>query len=106
MGRVFSHVYYIPIVLSALWWKRRGLWVVIFLAIVLILSHFFIREFVETYYDFVRVFMFLFIGLVVTFLSEGIELINKKTIQINAILRTIRSINQIITRESDRDIFL
>ena len=36
-GIIFTHFYYIPIILSAIWWKRKGIWVPIFLAIILII---------------------------------------------------------------------
>jgi K+-sensing histidine kinase KdpD len=47
-GVVFSHFFYIPIILAALWWKRKGLGVAVFLVALLIFSHFFIRPNVET----------------------------------------------------------
>ncbi|MFH0904905.1 MAG: hypothetical protein V1854_06965 [Methanobacteriota archaeon] len=37
-GIIFTHFFYIPIILAATWWKRKGLIVVIFLAALLILS--------------------------------------------------------------------
>ena len=36
---VFTHLFYIPIILVAFWWKRKALLVAIFLAVALILSH-------------------------------------------------------------------
>ncbi|MBU4580939.1 MAG: hypothetical protein KKH02_00715 [Proteobacteria bacterium] len=36
---VFSHFFYIPIILAAVWWKRKGLVVAIFLAVLLLGSH-------------------------------------------------------------------
>ncbi len=38
-GTVFTHLFYIPIILASLWWKRKGLFVAVFLAAVLMLSH-------------------------------------------------------------------
>ncbi len=38
IGIIFTHFYYIPIILSAIWWKRKGIVVAIFLASVLILT--------------------------------------------------------------------
>ena len=31
-GFLFSHIFYIPIVLACFWWFKRGLWVALFLA--------------------------------------------------------------------------
>ena len=42
-GRVYTHIFYIPIILASVWWKRKGLAVAIFLSAFLIFSHFFIR---------------------------------------------------------------
>jgi len=42
-GTVFTHFFYIPIILASLWWKRKGLFVAIFLAVILLLSHIFLE---------------------------------------------------------------
>ena len=36
---IFIHFFYIPVILSSLWWRRKGLFIAVFLAVVLILSH-------------------------------------------------------------------
>lgn len=36
---IFIHFFYIPVILSSLWWQRKGLFIAVFLAWVLILSH-------------------------------------------------------------------
>ena len=36
---IFVHFFYIPVILSSLWWQRKGLFIAVFLAWVLILSH-------------------------------------------------------------------
>jgi len=36
---IFTHFFYIPVILSSLWWRRKGLFIAVFLAVVLILSH-------------------------------------------------------------------
>ncbi|MGB7533762.1 MAG: methyl-accepting chemotaxis protein [Halobacteriota archaeon] len=72
VGVVFTHFFYIPIILASLWWGRKGLAVAIFLALSLTLSHFFIQEWVETFYDYLRAPMFVVIALVTAILSERI----------------------------------
>jgi len=71
-GTVFTHFFYIPIILASIWWKRKGLAVAVFLAVWLILSHFFIRADVETINDLLRVPMFIAVSLVAALLSEKI----------------------------------
>ena len=103
IGTVFTHFFYIPIILAALWWKRKGLAVAIFLAVLLILSHIFVRTEVVTANDYLRVLMFIVIAIVVAALSERIAKAQEKTAHLNAILRSIRNVNQLIVREKNRD---
>ncbi len=73
IGVAFTHFFYIPIILAAVWWRRKGIAVAIFLALVLIISHFFIRMgTTETIIDFVRASMFVTIALVTATLSDRI----------------------------------
>ncbi|MBU1874376.1 PAS domain-containing protein [bacterium] len=71
-GRVFTHFFYIPIILASIWWKRKGLAVAVFLAVWLILSHFFFRVGGETINDLIRAPMFIAVSLVAALLSEKI----------------------------------
>ncbi|MEA3421920.1 MAG: PAS domain S-box protein, partial [Acidobacteriota bacterium] len=36
---IFVHFFYIPVILSSVWWQRKGLFIAVFLALILILSH-------------------------------------------------------------------
>jgi uncharacterized membrane protein len=45
---VFTHLFYIPIILASLWWKRKGVAVALFLALFLLFSHHILREYVLT----------------------------------------------------------
>lgn len=76
---VFTHFFYIPIILGALWWKRKGLIVAIFLAAFLIFSHIFFRLGMPTADDYLRTLMFIVIGFVVAMLSEQIAKVGKMT---------------------------
>lgn len=71
-GIVFTHLFYIPIIISALWWKRKGLSVTIFLVVMLILSSRFANNEI-TADDVLRAVMFIVIAVVVVILSEGIS---------------------------------
>ena len=78
VGTVFTHFFYIPIILASLWWKRRGLVVAIFLAALLIFSHFFIRPESATGNDLLRALMFIVVAFVVAILSEKIADVEAK----------------------------
>ena len=69
-GTVFTHFFYIPIVLASLWWKRKGLFIAFFLAVFLIVSHLVLREDVVSFNDYFRSFMFIGIAFVVAQLRE------------------------------------
>ena len=69
---LFTHLYYIPIVLSALWWKRKGLAVAVFLAVWLICSHLFYLGVRGIAHDCFRALMFIVISIIVAGLSEKI----------------------------------
>jgi len=71
-GTLFSHIFYIPIILASLWWKRKGLIIAIFLAVMLTLSHIYIRVNVVTSDDYFRAIMFMIVAVVVSTLREHI----------------------------------
>ena len=73
-GVLFTHFYYMPIILAAVWWKRKGLWVPVFLAGVLIFVSFISPiENNYIYYDLFRSGIFISISVITVFLSERIE---------------------------------
>ncbi|HOL59387.1 MAG TPA: hypothetical protein PLT64_05900 [Syntrophales bacterium] len=69
---LFTHLYYIPIVLGAIWWKRAGIYLAILLSIYLILSHALFLSSVPLYTDLIRSVIFIAISLVVTWLGRGL----------------------------------
>ena len=78
-GVVFSHFFYIPIIFACIWWKRKGLPVAIFLAVLLIFSHVFLRKDAITINDYLRVIMLVVIAYVVVTLSERISKSQEET---------------------------
>jgi two-component system, cell cycle sensor histidine kinase and response regulator CckA len=72
IGAIFTHTFYIPITLAALWWKRKGLVVALFLALFLMVADFFFGDYGETAQNSIRSLMFVIIGFVVALLSEKI----------------------------------
>jgi len=80
---VFTHFFYVPIILASVWWRRKGLAVAIFLAGLLIFSHLFIgmkaaeniNDLIQSSMfinDLIRSSMFVVIALVTAMLSERI----------------------------------
>jgi len=102
-GTVFTHLFYIPIILASLWWKRKGVAVALFLALFLLFSDTILREYVLTANDYLRACMFVTIGVAVALLSERIAKTQEKTAHLNKVLYAIRNVNQLITKEKDRD---
>ncbi len=71
-GTVVSHTFYVPIVLAAVWWKRKGLVVAFFSAAFLIFSNIFLRPDVATVNDYFRACLLVAVALVAVVLSEHI----------------------------------
>ncbi|HOI75588.1 MAG TPA: hypothetical protein PLO63_15690 [Syntrophales bacterium] len=71
---IFTHLFYIPVVLAGIWWKRKGILLAVVLGVFLILSHLVFLGGIPITDDFVRAVMFIVIGAVVAFLSEGITM--------------------------------
>ena len=105
-GRVFTHFFYIPIILAALWWRRKGLTVAVFLAGLLILSHIFVRGETVTTNDYLRALMFIVIASVVATLSVMIAKAQQRAAHFNAVLSAIRNVNQLIIVEKNKDSLL
>ncbi len=76
IGAVFTHFFYVPIILSALWWQRKGLIVAFILSVFLLLSDYFFRGGV-TPNDYLRALLFLVISAVVGLLAERLRKANK-----------------------------
>ncbi len=73
LGTVFSHFFYIPIILAALWWEKKSVLVAIFLGTLVVASSLFYRPEILTLNDYGRALMFVVIALVVASLSEQLK---------------------------------
>jgi len=73
LGTVFSHFFYIPIILTALWWEKRSILVAIFLGGLVVVSSFLYRPDLLTLNDYGRALMFIIIAFVVASLSEQLK---------------------------------
>ena len=59
---VATHLFYIPIVISGIWWRRKGLFIPLFFGLFLIASHkFYIHDDSPTA-DYLRIIMFFMVG--------------------------------------------
>lgn len=69
---IFTHLFYIPVVLACIWWKGRGIYVALALGIYLIISHLVFLKEVPLINDIIRAVMFLVVSTVVAGLAEGV----------------------------------
>ena len=69
-GTVYTHLFYIPIILASLWWGRKGFYVSLFLSILLLLNHLFLRSDIPWTNDIGRALMFCIVGFFVGTLNE------------------------------------
>ncbi len=79
VGTVFSHFFYIPIILAALWWGRKGVIVAFFLGGLVLASHLLFRTEVVTFNDYGRAVMFVVVAFVIASLSERLKSQQKDT---------------------------
>jgi hypothetical protein len=90
-GVIFSHFFYIPIVIAAVWWMRKGFYVALLLSATLLVSHLLFMPAEPIIDDIIRCFFFLFISLVVVNLRASLmksevrfrELFNKMGIGVS-----------------------
>ena len=73
LGTVFSHFFYIPIILTALWWEKRSILVALFLGGLVVVSSLIYRPEILTLNDYGRAMMFVVIAFVVASLSEQLK---------------------------------
>lgn len=69
---IFTHLFYIPIVLASIWWKRRGITVAVLLGLLLVVSHVLFAPDLTLIPDLCRVAMFVVISSAVALLSEQV----------------------------------
>ena len=70
---VFTHFFYIPIILAGLWWSRKGIAVAVSLALLLLISHIISPLGTPIVADIVRASMFVVVGTVVAILNEKMQ---------------------------------
>jgi hypothetical protein len=70
---LFTHLFYIPIILASIWWGKKGVFVALFLSALILTSHLLFLKGMPFLGDIVRAIMFVVIGGVVGWLMEGIK---------------------------------
>lgn len=89
-GVLFTHFFYIPIILAAVWWKRKGLWVTFFLAGMLIFTSYISPLQIDYFYDdLFRSVIFIIVSIITVILSERIE---KSQIKLKTSEESFRSV--------------
>jgi PAS domain S-box-containing protein len=104
-GAVFSHLFYVPIILAALWWRWKGLFVAIFLAVLLVFSHLFMRHDVTTIYDFIRAPMLILVSITIIVLVDRVVRAEHQA-HLSSIFKTIKNVNHLVVTTKDRDSLL
>ena len=70
---IFTHLFYIPIILAAIWWRRAGMIVAVFLGLLILASHaLFLRDMPYTS-DIIRGVIFVLTAFVVARMAESLK---------------------------------
>ena len=78
---IFTHLFYVPIILASLWWSRKGIAVAVLLALMLVVSHVASPLDTSINADVIRAFMFVVVGTVVAILSERKMILENKLLE-------------------------
>ena len=78
---IITHFFYLPIILSCIWFKKKGIIVALFLGVFINTSHAYFMPDVRVYDDYLRAGMFVLIAYVIAFLSQRFEDTEKLLIQ-------------------------
>jgi PAS domain S-box-containing protein len=70
---VFTHLFYIPVILSSIWWEGKGLVIALFLGGILLISHIFLPSDVALGDDILRALMLLTVSGVMYYLTRQIQ---------------------------------
>ncbi|MFX1573843.1 MAG: ATP-binding protein [Promethearchaeota archaeon] len=91
---LIAHFFYFPSILACLWWKRKGLIIPIFLAVVLIIFNLIPEDEIfnlEILNTFLRAVSLIIVGIVVSLLSEHIS---KRGFEFNEIMEDLKRSNE------------
>jgi PAS domain S-box-containing protein len=88
-GNIVAHMFYIPIILAAVWWGKKGIIVAAFSSIFLVFSHIVLFFNVANSEDYFRALMFMVVACVVAELSERITKRKEEAIRSEEFLTNI-----------------
>jgi PAS domain S-box-containing protein len=79
-GQIYTHFFYIPIILSCIWWKRKGLYVTGVLLVMILLGQmsYFHHEILVD--DYIRILMLTLVSLLAVALSEDLVRAKKQLV--------------------------
>ncbi len=77
-GAVYSHLFYIPIVMACFWWGRKGFIISLFFSLFLLLNHHFFRTDISWINDITRVLMFCIVGIIFAYAGENNNIVKNK----------------------------
>ena len=80
-GTVFTHFFYIPIILACVWWKKKGLIVTLVLIVILLLSNYLIKGYAVAIKDYFRALMLLLISVITVGLSERLSFVKEELLE-------------------------
>lgn len=69
---LFAHLFYVPIVMAAIWYRRWGVFIALLLGVYIMLSHLIFLKGMPLIDDLIRAVMFIVIGVIVATLTEGL----------------------------------
>lgn len=100
---IVGHSLYIPMALAAFFWQRRAYFLLAFLVPFYLLSHVYFFGTLGLGAVLERMIVIVLVSIVLTELIYRLRRQQRSLIQINAVLKAIRNVNQLITREKERN---
>jgi len=92
-GQVYTHLFYVPIILACVWWQRKGVLVALFLGAVLMVFHVIFRHEVSLLNDLLRSLLFFIVAVFVSEISRSEKvksfLLKKETARVEKYLNKI-----------------
>jgi len=75
---VFTHLFYLPIVLSGWWFRHKGIWIIAIFGLTLVIMHILSPVEASVWDDVLRASMFIVVGTAVAILSENSYILRSK----------------------------
>ena len=88
-GTLYTHFFYVPIILSCMWWKRKGLYITAVLLGILIIGQNIFFQYRLGLDDYIRAGMLTFVSLITVRLSEALSGTKEKLQESEILYRTI-----------------